>query len=69
MGHLEQNHRTLTSYRQGHLDDAGSVLKVCPLVHLIQYCLYDQIEKNGMGGACSTYEGEETCIQDLGGET
>jgi hypothetical protein len=29
----------------------------------------DQIEKNDMGGACSTYGGEESCIQDFGGET
>jgi len=29
----------------------------------------DQIKKNEMGGACSTYGEEERCIQDLGGET
>ena len=29
----------------------------------------DQIEKNEMGGACSTYGGEERCIQGFGGET
>ena len=28
-----------------------------------------QIEKNEMGGACSTYRGEERCIQVFGGET
>ena len=27
----------------------------------------DQIEKNEMGGACSTYGGEEGCIQGFGG--
>ena len=29
----------------------------------------DKIEKNEMGGACSTYGGEERCIQGFGGET
>ena len=29
----------------------------------------DQIEKNEMGGACTTYRGEEGCIQGFGGET
>jgi hypothetical protein len=29
----------------------------------------DKIEKNGMGGACSTYGGEQSCIQGFGGET
>jgi hypothetical protein len=29
--------------------------------------LGDKIEKNYMGGTCSTYGGEESCIQALGG--
>jgi hypothetical protein len=29
----------------------------------------DQIEKNEMGGACSTYGGEKRWIQGFGGET
>jgi hypothetical protein len=29
----------------------------------------DQIEKNEMDGACSTYGGGERCIPDFGGET
>ena len=29
----------------------------------------DQIEKNEMGGACSTYGGEKRCTQCFGGET
>jgi hypothetical protein len=29
----------------------------------------NQIEKNEMGGACSTYGGKERCIEDFGGET
>jgi hypothetical protein len=29
----------------------------------------DQIKKNEVGRACSTYGGEERCIQDFGGET
>ena len=28
-----------------------------------------KINKNEMGEACRTYEGEERCIQDFGGET
>jgi hypothetical protein len=28
----------------------------------------DQIEKNEIGVACSTYGGEESCIQGFGGE-
>jgi hypothetical protein len=34
-----------------------------------QYCSGDKIEKNEMGGACSTYGGEERLIQGFGGET
>jgi hypothetical protein len=30
--------------------------------------LSDQIEKNEIGGASSTYGGEERCIQGFGGE-
>jgi hypothetical protein len=29
----------------------------------------DQMQKDVIGGACSTYEGEESGIQDFGGET
>jgi hypothetical protein len=29
----------------------------------------DEIYKNGVGGACSTYGREERCIQGFGGET
>ena len=29
----------------------------------------DQIKKNGMGGECSTYFGEERCMQCFDGET
>jgi len=29
----------------------------------------DQIEKNDMRGACSTFGGKEKCIQGFGGET
>jgi len=28
----------------------------------------DQINKNVIGGTCSTYEGEERCMQGFGGE-
>jgi len=34
-----------------------------------KYYLGVQIEKNEIGGACSTYGGEEKCIQDVGGKT
>ena len=36
---------------------------------ITKYYSGDQIEKNEMGGACSTYEVEERCIQVFGGET
>jgi hypothetical protein len=29
----------------------------------------DKIEKNEMGGACSTYGGRESYVQGFGGET
>jgi hypothetical protein len=29
----------------------------------------NEIEKNEMDGACSTYGGKERCIQDFGGKT
>jgi hypothetical protein len=38
-------------------------------VLLTQYFSGDKIEKNEMGGACSTYGGEERHIQGFGGET
>jgi hypothetical protein len=33
-----------------------------------KYCSGDQIEKNEVGGACSTCGGEERCIRGFGGE-
>ena len=38
------------------------------LVHLTPYCPGDQIEKNEIGGTCSTYGGDEMCLQGFGGE-
>jgi hypothetical protein len=38
-------------------------------VLITKYYLGDQIKKNEVGGACSTYGGGERCIQDFGGET
>ena len=37
---------------------------------LTKYCSGDQIEKNEMGEACSTFGGggEKRCIQGFGGE-
>jgi len=32
-----------------------------------KYCSGDQIKKNEVGRACSTYGGEERCTQDFGG--
>jgi len=34
-----------------------------------EYCAGDKFEKNEMGGACSTYGGEERRVQGFGGET
>jgi len=39
------------------------------ILFLTQYCSGDNIEKNGMGGACSAYGGEERRIRGFGGET
>jgi hypothetical protein len=41
-------------------------IMICTLHHIFSG---DKIEKNEMGGACSTYGGEESCIQGFGGET
>jgi len=38
-------------------------------VSLTKYYAGDQNEKNEIGRACSTYVGEERCIQGYGGET
>ena len=39
------------------------------VLYVKQYFSGDKIEKNEMGGACSTYGGEERHIQGFGGET
>jgi len=39
------------------------------LYSFTQYCSGDKIENNEIGGACSTYRGEERHIQGFGGET
>jgi hypothetical protein len=36
---------------------------------LTKYYSDDQIEKNEMGGVCSTFRGEKRCVQGFGGET
>ena len=36
---------------------------------LAQYYSGDQIDRNEIGGAYSTYGGEERCIKGFGGET
>jgi hypothetical protein len=36
---------------------------------ITKYDSGNQIEKNEVGGTCSTYGGKERCIQDFGGET
>jgi hypothetical protein len=38
-------------------------------VLLTQYCSGGKIENSEIGGACSTYGGEEMRIQGFGGET
>ena len=35
---------------------------------LTEYHSDDQIKKNEMGEACSTYRGDEMCVQNLSGE-
>jgi hypothetical protein len=41
---------------------------VCDIM-LTKYYSGDQIKKNKMGGACSTYQEQERYMQGLGGET
>jgi hypothetical protein len=43
--------------------------KLYDLYSLTKYYLGDQIEKNEMGEAYSTYGGHKRCIQGFGGET
>ena len=45
--------------------------KLCGASRSVPLAKYsgDQIQKNEMGGSCSTYRGEKRCIQDFGGET
>jgi len=42
---------------------------VANVAGLTKHNLGDQIEKNGIDGACSTYGGEERFILYFGGET
>jgi hypothetical protein len=39
------------------------------LVHLTHYCAGDKIQKNEMGGACSSDGGGERRVQGFSGET
>jgi len=43
--------------------------EICDLCRSPQFCSGDKLEKNGMDGACSTFGGEERCMQGSGGET
>jgi hypothetical protein len=49
------------------------ILKKCSLLASYQWLPYIyhhlMIKLNEMGGACSTYGGEERCVQGFGGET
>jgi hypothetical protein len=38
-------------------------------VFVLYFCAGDKIEKNEMGGECSTYGEEERRVQGFGGET
>jgi len=46
-----------------------SVLLCMSDIPFTKYYSGDRIEKNEMGGSCSTYGGEDRCIQGFGGET
>ena len=46
----------------------STVIKVISVL-LTQYCSGDKIEKDELGGACSTYGGGERNIQGFGEET
>ena len=38
------------------------------MIYIHKICPGDQIKKNEKGRKCSSYGGEERCIQDFGGE-
>jgi hypothetical protein len=54
---------TIGEWRKLHNDELNDLYCSPNIVRVIK------IEKNEMGGACSTYGGEERCIQGFGGET
>jgi hypothetical protein len=39
------------------------------MISITQYCSGDKVEKNEIGGACSSYGGEERRIEGFCGET
>ena len=70
----------LSSCYLNHLQPSGemrtavcNVLPLCVLPIQFVFCTphptRDQIEKNGMGGACSAYGREGSRMQGFGGET
>jgi hypothetical protein len=70
----------LTNRDQSDLSPKTTARDICVLlgyyaaysgnsVLIAKYYSGNQIEKNEMSGACSTYGGKERCIQDFGGET
>ena len=59
--HIQRKQCNSGNYAIVHKAVVGSVLPT-------KYFLGDQIEKNGMDGACSKYREEQRYIQGIGGE-
>ena len=59
----------IRNLRTRHAVVTGTHLSRLRSVFLTKYSYGYQFEKNEMGEACSTYGGEERCMQGLGGET
>jgi len=69
-GKLPSTGDPVTSYalRERH-EFLMFIIRMAYNIHTPQYFSGDKIQKNEIGGACSTYGGEERRIQGFGGET
>jgi hypothetical protein len=59
----EANYRAASAFRE-----KATIYKITKLSNFLSPCV-PIIKKNEMGGACSTYGKQESCMKDFGGET